>query len=213
MTENMGKAEKFANELFSRLSWNKKSVRTTFKLSQKATEMLAELTEREGKTIKDFFDTFLLALLVTETPLPGQEHGPPLLPKLKDEDQKAEYTKSDRQIRKTYVLSATGLTVLERSAKQYKMSRDAFVEYAIRFSKTSLEKQTEEARKKHAEAFGIVDRKWTELENALHELRTLLDEGDPIIKRFGKVCIVMMNLHSEIEQELEDGTPIDPDGL
>jgi len=44
MTENMGKAEKFAQELLSRLSWNKKSVRTTFKLSEKATEMLAELT-------------------------------------------------------------------------------------------------------------------------------------------------------------------------
>jgi len=82
MTENMGKAEKFAQELLSRLSWNKKSVRTTFKLSEKATEMLAELTEREGKTIKDFFDTFLLALLITETPMPGQKHSSPLLPKL-----------------------------------------------------------------------------------------------------------------------------------
>jgi|GEM_PF-1875784 hypothetical protein len=213
MTENMGKAEKFAQELLSRLSWNKKSVRTTFKLSEKATEMLAELTEREGKTIKDFFDTFLLALLITETPMPGQKHSSPLLPKLKDVDQKAEYSKTDRQIRKTYVLSETGLTLLERYAKQYKMSRDAFVEYAVRFSKASLEKQIKEAKNKHAEAFEIVDRKWTELENTREEIKTLLGEGDPILERFGTVCIVMMNLHSEIEQELQDGTPIDPRGL
>jgi hypothetical protein len=213
MTENMGKAEKFAQELLSRLSWNKKSVRTTFKLSEKATEMLAELTEREGKTIKDFFDTFLLALLITETPMPGQKHSSPLLPKLKDVDQKAEYSKTDRQILKTYVLSETGLTLLERYAKQYKMSRDAFVEYAVRFSKASLEKQIKEAKNKHAEAFEIVDRKWTELENTREEIKTLLGEGDPILERFGTVCIVMMNLHSEIEQELQDGTPIDPRGL
>jgi hypothetical protein len=213
MTENMGKAEKCAQELLSRLSWNKKSVRTTFKLSEKATEMLAELTEREGKTIKDFFDTFLLALLITETPMPGQKHSSPLLPKLKDVDQKAEYSKTDRQIRKTYVLSETGLTLLERYAKQYKMSRDAFVEYAVRFSKASLEKQIKEAKNKHAEAFEIVDRKWTELENTREEIKTLLGEGDPILERFGTVCIVMMNLHSEIEQELQDGTPIDPRGL
>jgi len=128
-------------------------------------------------------------------------------------DQKAEYSKTDRQIRKTYVLSETGLTLLERYAKQYKMSRDAFVEYAVRFSKASLEKQIKEAKNKHAEAFEIVDRKWTELENTREEIKTLLGEGDPILERFGTVCIVMMNLHSEIEQELQDGTPIDPRGL
>ena len=213
MAENMERADKFAEELLSRLSWNKKSVRTTFKLSQKAIDMLAELTERDGKTIKDFFDTFFLALLITETPMPGQKHLSPLLPKLKDEGQKAEYSKTDQQIRKTYVLSETGLTLLQRYAKQYKMPRDAFVEYAVRFSKASLDKQTEEAKKKHAEAFEIVDRKWTELENTREELKNLLGEGDPIVARFGTVCIVMMNLYNEIEQELQDGTPIDPRGL
>jgi hypothetical protein len=216
MIEDMGKLDKFSEDFLSRLSWNKKSLRTTFKLSQEATEMLASLTEAEGSTVKDFFDNFCLALLFAETPPPWElkeQENDPLLTTLKDENRKAEFSKIDRQVRKTYVISQTALTMLARSAKQYNMSRDAFVEYIVRFSRELLDKQREETRKKHVEAFEIIKSRSAELENSLEELKRLLDEGDPIRERFGTVCIVLDNLYSAIEKELKDGTPINPNDL
>ncbi len=202
MTENMGKADKFAEELLARLSWNKKSVRTTFKLSQKAIDMLAELTEREGKTIKDFFDTFFLALLVTETPLPGQEHDPPLLPKLNDEDEKVEYSKIDRQIRKTYVLSETGLMLLESYAKQYKMPRDAFVEYAVRFSGESLARHKEENRQRYVPIYEILNPISITVEQLWVETKSLLDSDDPVRDGLNDISCRLMELCSSLKDAI-----------
>jgi hypothetical protein len=210
MNDNTAKPDKLTEDLFSRLSWNKKSVRTTFKLSQEAIEMLASLTEGEGKTVKDFFDNVCLAFLFAENPPPGsgpgREVGHPWLSMLNDQERKEELEKIERHVRKTYVISQTALAVMAKFSKQHKISRDGFVEYAVRITKESIDRRQKEIRAKHAQAFKILKEKWLDMERTREELGTFLDTDDPIYDEFFLVCNKFMFLYNELEEELEGGT-------
>ncbi|MFZ0945611.1 MAG: hypothetical protein WAN54_17060, partial [Syntrophobacteraceae bacterium] len=200
MPNDLTELNKFADKWLSGLSWEKKSVRATFKLSQEATEMLTALTESKGESMKEFFDTLCFRLLFWEEAL---ESNDPMLAKLNEHDKKAEIEKLQRQVRKTYVISKTAREKLARFAEKYKLSRDAFVEHAVRFENESITKRAEEKRRTHTRAFEIVQSSSTALENALEELKGILEEGDPIRGRFLSVCIVLDNLCQAIEQELQ----------
>ena len=120
MPNDLTELNKFADKWLSGLSWEKKSVRATFKLSQEATEMLTALTESKGESMKEFFDTLCFRLLFWEEAL---ESNDPMLAKLNEHDKKAEIEKLQRQVRKTYVISKTAREKLARFAEKYKLSQ------------------------------------------------------------------------------------------
>lgn len=188
-------------DVLKRLSRNKESVRTTFKLSEEAINMLDGLSK--NRTVKGFFDDICLPLL---------EMGLLDLTGLTDENQKAEFSEIEPKIRKTYAISQSALALLTKSAKQQQnVSRDAFVEHLIRSVNKFLNALKEERIKKHTKALEIVNRKWNELETAHKELKNLLGDEDPIYIRFNYATIMLMNLSLAIDKELKDGIPIDPD--
>lgn len=215
MTGSVEKSDKLTERLLSSPSWNKEPVRTTFKLSEDATKMLASLTGGRGKSVRDFFDNFCLAVRIGEELLEALEeevHVHPLLVALEDTSRKAEFEKIPRKVRKTYVLSQTGLRRLTKLAERYKMPRDAFVEYVVRISKEKRDREAEEIQQKYSKAYELVHGAWMEAEtNTYRQLKDLLGEDDPICNGFFTACTMLMNVDSAIEQALEDGTPIDPD--
>ena len=52
--------------------------------------------------------------------------------------------------------------------------------------------------------------------NTRQELRVTIpihNKDDPVLQRFGVAIVILMNLSADIERELEQGIPVDPEGM
>jgi hypothetical protein len=43
--------------------------------------------------------------------------------------------------------------------------------------------------------------------------KRIVGDDDPILKRFGMAIVILMNLSSDIQKELDRGIPVDPEGI
>lgn len=118
----------------------------------------------------------------------------------------------DRSVRKTLVISKESLGRLNKISKTFNIPRDLLVETLVRNVESGLKRSMEEKKKQHKKALEIIHNKfWSKAEEIEGELKEFLKDDDPILERFGIVIVIIMNLCSAIENELKEGTPIDPD--
>ena len=180
------------------------SVRTTFRLSAEALEGLEWLAGHSGITKKDTIDELCewLDVLNKDTFLKLCQ-GNELLKKLSEEH-------GGDLVRKTHVISDRTRRTLEKTAKDYEMSRDDLLENLILIVKLLIEKSEEERLSKHRKALEMIKDFQTQAEDFESELHTLLGDDDPIYERFGFVIIDLDNIVRDIEKEQKDGSPIDP---
>ena len=182
----------------------RESVRTTFSLSAEALAGLEWLVDDRGITKKEVFDD-LCDFWVTLKSLKSAAFQAPL--DFYFSTQKS--TDTDR-VRKTYVISHKARRTLEKGAKEYGVSRDVLVENLILSAKFLTEAIGKERLSKHKKALEMIENFWTKAEDLESELKDLLGGDDVICERFSLVVTQIMNLHIDINAELNDGTPIDP---
>jgi hypothetical protein len=201
MTQDFTETRQWLENLLR--SWNKKSIRTTFKSSDEASRMLAKLTEEDG-TVKNLFTRYSLLLLIAQ-----DNETDPLAQKLNDKNARADLEKVHRTVRKTYVLSEGVLKTLAESAKHFGLPRDLLFEFGIRYLHEDSEKRRQETLEKHKQYFGILNAKWTDLEVISQEMRSTLDDKDPLYGWFTEICIRFEELCSALEDEVKEGQPIE----
>lgn len=170
-----------------------KSERTTFQLTTEAYDMLDYLTENFGVTQKEIF-----SLILNDDEL------------LQDTNKVArseiqEFT--EQKIPKTKVISKGALEKLNSIVKGQVFTRDTVLEIALR----KIYDQIKTGMERHVKAKEIINKVITEMHKAQKDLNHLLNDDDPILERWALVCQIAENVSMAIDNELNKGTPIDPD--
>lgn len=126
---------------------------------------------------------------------------------------KSDATDKEKDIRKTYVIGSRSLRRLKELAQKNRVNRDKLLEAGIIIFKAKIVKTIEENRKAHEQALEYISELWSKSSNLIEKLKAILEQDDPIIERLWTIDTVIMNLHEDVLSELNEGTPIDPEGL
>lgn len=183
---------------------DKQSVRTTFRLSQKAYDDIVWLADHHDITLKDAFDVICSQL----ESLQGSDS---FIERLAQSIQSDDSSIVNDAIRKTHVITKKSLRILDELSKKYQISRDALAEMSIRMYRFIVESSIQKTRENHEKALKIISEFDSHAQDIEYQLKKLLGDDDPVYHRFGFITILTMNLQTAIEHELRDGTPIDPD--
>lgn len=171
----------------------KQSVRATFKLTEKAIEMISIVAAQLGIKQKSLFDH-----LIEDTHY---------LNSIAREIQLSEFIKQVR-IQKTYVISRKTLCCLEDASKNFSAPRDALVEYSIQ----RLLPIIAEEREKHLNRKEILNEITEYLQQGdkiLRKSREVLGEQDPVYDQFKTAMTVCHNAHCNINSFVEKGKIIE----
>ncbi|MBJ6799713.1 hypothetical protein [Geomonas propionica] len=173
--------------------------RTTCTLTKEGGDSLACLTSEFGLTQKRIFSSIF--------------EQPSLLDAVLDFAKTIGDTPEQRQTRKSVVIGKKDLKSLNEISKSNGLSRDLLIESTIRFLALLLIKDKDGRIAKHKEALGRLNDLWATMGTLEKELFELLADGDPILERYSKVVVVLINLVNEIEAEIATGANIDPEGI
>ncbi|MBC2702952.1 hypothetical protein [Desulfobacula sp.] len=179
---------------------DKKSVRTTFKLSNKCINVLNKLLETHNIRPKELFDLICIDNIIDS-----------ISDFQSNTTRKINKDSSVQLIRKTFVISKGALRIFNKKSEEFKLSRDSVVERIILIYKALLDSVTEIERKKEKKAYSIISDFVQKADDIENKLECLLRNDDPILERFGLIIVIIQNLQMAIQSKLEDGVLIDPD--
>ncbi len=178
-----------------------KSVRTTFKLSDKCIKNIDEIITAHSIKPKELFDMIDVF------------KDPDFFKDVIEKEIIHDNLQPQMEVRKTFVISAQAKSKLDKLSAKTNYPRDMIVEAFIFLINISLEERKRDETLKEKEAFKKIkdlEQKALDIEK---ELKILLDDDNPIITRFGACYVVLQNLTSAIEDKFKNGVSIDPDGL
>lgn len=170
----------------------KQSVRTTFKLSERAIQALSILACQMGIKQKSLFDHLI-------------DDVSSLRAVAKEFD---EYRQEEIRVAKTYVVSRRTLENLEKVSKNYATPRDALVEFSIeRIIPLIAEEKIKHARRKkiHSQMLTLVETGKTILADA----DEYFDEDDPVFNKYLHAVKVLNNSCHDVERFLERGQKVE----
>ena len=169
------------------------TVRTTFNVSAKTHASMLSLCETFNRKQKELIDE----IIVPTAQIMFKDLDPEIV---------KTYKNSGELQRRTFTLSKESLAALNELSKKKGVQRDILFLKGILVQKSMLENQLKEINKKHGKAAKLIE----ELGEKCQKIERDLDGGDPLKNRVSIINIMIDDLLSEIETELKDGTPIDP---
>jgi hypothetical protein len=188
--DKMDKDDK--NELVRDLR-GRQSVRTTFRLTEKAIDAISIIAAHLGIKQKSLFDH-----LIDDTSSLNLIAG----------GIKTDKFSKLKRIQKTYVLSRKTMLCLEAASKDLDAPRDALVEYSIQRLLPVIDEEREK-HLKHKKILVEITEYVKQGENILRKSRDLLGDEDPVHDRFESAMAVLNNAHSSIESFIEKGKIIE----
>ena len=171
----------------------RQSVRATFKLTQRAINIVSVLAAQLGIKQKSVFDH-----LIDDVRSLNQ---------IASEIESERFSQLDR-IQKTYVLSRKTVSCLGEASKKFDAPRDALVEYSIQ----RLLPMVAEERKKHRkreQILGEITEYLKRGDKILQKSRALLGEDDPVCNRFETAMGVCRDIHRSIRSFVKKGRIIE----
>jgi len=178
----------------------KQSVRTTFKMSPEAYWAKTWLANHWGGTEKDAIDQVTSFL---------GKVSPQTLESI--EDQLGVHHRPDR-MRKTQVLSKGALRFLESKAAEMDITRDDLLGRGLVVVEGMIKRALEEQFQNHSQALDLIRTHSEQAKKLERQLSELLGKDDAVYSRFSSITMSLINLIGAVETELEDGTPVDPNG-
>ena len=185
---------------------DRKSVRTTFRMTQQAYEALSSLARLQGISLKEtihFVANVAEALLKGDAPDDANEMIQALFDALRKPPQGP--TK-----RRSQVASRGALRRLNAAAETHHVPRDRVLEVMLLVVRQAVENECEAMNEKLRKAQEIVRDAQSHCENAETKLRRLLPKNHAVVNRMGFAVIDCMNLEEAIKTELQGGSPVDP---
>jgi hypothetical protein len=120
---------------------------------------------------------------------------------------------SQRQVRKSLVVTKKNLKLLNNAAEKSGLQRDVIVDVAFKYLATALKSATALQKEQHIKANETLNNLLDHVLKIETVLKGSLDDSDEILSRFSIVIVVLSNLVNDIENNIQNGTPIDPDGM
>lgn len=170
--------------------------RTTCKLTEKGQKSLNELTEKQGITHKNIFTLILDHTDFIESVL---QHI------------SGNTTLSKGNIRKSFVIGKNNLDRLNEISKKSGIARDTIIDVGVRLLRDIIQKQNELTLINHAKSLTKLRALYDQVESVDDDLRSFLDDDDPVVERFSEACVILMNLILSLENERDNGTSISPE--
>lgn len=185
---------------------DRKSKRTTFRLTDDVKDDLNWMKDRFGRTAKDLIEDIMQTF--------GEivKNYPKILERddLKNIIVTPDVKSGNRQ---TMVLTKETFRILKELSKNHKLPRDKILNLAIKFFRVFYESRIKETKAKHQDALKILDKLNLHLSKTEEKIKRLLGDNDPVYYRFGYLADILENLISSINHELGTGEPVDPDSL
>lgn len=172
-----------------------KVTRSTFRLRREVHQIITGLCELLGVKNADLFEK--ISNLIESKKL-----GEPI-----------SFERADKGTRKTYVVKKGTLDKLDKMAKERKGSRDSLIENTVMQLMQIIKRGQADKKERYHKVHEKIIRPFIDRAQEIdHKLSKELDgHDDPIVRRFGRVIIILMNLDMAIEHFMKDETPIDPD--
>jgi hypothetical protein len=178
-----------------------RSVRTTFRLSQRADEALSQLRKTSKVTAKAMLDVLTTAFLQTS-----------LFTDLSMETAGAKTGDEGSRIRKTWVISKTALTLINSTAKTKGISRDRLVESMILLYQAIIEQSRKPEKCK--EALKMVKDLWNQADTVKSTLWDIWDTDDKELNGIlDTLDWALDTLRGLIETRIEQDFPAEPESL
>lgn len=171
----------------------RQSVRSTFKLSERAINALSIVSTHLGIKQKSIFDHLIDDLRSLNV--------------IAQEVQRDRFSRLNR-VQKTYVLSRRTLSCLEEASKHFEIPRDALVEYSIQRLLPIIAEERERHQNRK-EALAAITEYLKQGEKLLQNSKALLGEEDPVYDKFETVMSVFRNAHRAMESFVERGKVIE----
>jgi len=201
--KEMAKTKMIAKEFLKPLSGKQK--RTTINLTKQGEDSLNNIRSLSKKKINSIIDNLSNNFADEKSELSSVWTDMVIAHAKKSE------TENKYEIRKSVVLSDKSLKILNTTAKKHQISRDSLIDSGFQTISGLMKYENEETLEKHEEALKKINRLWSEMEKVEKELKTFLEEDDPILEGLGYAIVHIMNLSVKIDDELKNGTPIDPE--
>ncbi len=182
----------------------KRSVRTTLRLSSDTKETISRFAKYYNITQKEVLD-----LIYDFTRSLDEKFLKKVLQITKESDS----VDSGAAIRKTWVISRGFSRYLKTISDKYKISRNLAMEQLILLYRFAVEKQREKECKVNTRAYEIVGKFLKKAEDTEGKLAEFLIEDDPVLSRISLIIVVISNLYSAIDTNLKEGTPIESDDM
>lgn len=173
--------------------------RTTCTLSFEGKEALDCLTKEFGLTQKQIFGYFIN----------GEEIDKNLI------DIVIDLNKSPvkRQVKKCLVINKRHLDLLNYTAKKSNLRRDEIIDFGLKYLVAILKNYKSLQKKQHINAAHQLD-DLLSLSIAIEDkLKNELDDDSPILQRMCSIIVIITNLISEVKENIENNTQIDPYGI
>jgi len=195
---------------------DRRSVRTTFRLSKETREAMAWLAKYyrvKPKEVIDLCVNLLQAIDISDHTRTSEDADQDIKASLLEflgfraATSKKDSMSTGEYVRRTQVISRKSLGTLNDLSESSKKTRDKLVEDAILTLK--LINQGEE-QKNHEQALEEIQNLVSQIEATEQKLEDLLAEGDPILHRLHVVRSMTESLEMDIEAEIYKREPIDP---
>ena len=171
----------------------RQSVRATFRLSEKAIDILNIVATHLGIKQKTLFDHLI-------------DDAKSL--KLISRDIRSDRFRSLKRTQKTYVLSRKTLCCLEEASRNFGAPRDALVEYSIKRLLPVIDEEREKHQKRK-EILSDISKYLAIGERILEKSKELLGEDEPVTVEFEKAERASRNAFRNIEDFVEKGKIIE----
>ncbi len=184
-TKNKGKRELPGADAFKLMGHQ--SVRTTFKLTENAIQIISAASVHLGVKQKSLFEHLIGEIKSFES--------------FAHEFQSHKFEKEPR-FQKTYVLSKKSLLSLKKASENFHTPRDVLVEYSIRRLKPVIENERikHRQRKKILKDLALYK---DQGEKLLKKSEKLLGEDDPVHDKIEKMITNCVAIHKNIETFIE----------
>lgn len=174
-------------------------VRTTSTLSLEGSKALDCLMNNFGFKQKQVFDAFI-----------GKEGVNADIINMASQSNSIQI---ERQIRKSLVITKKNLKLLNEASEKSGLQRDIIIDFAFRFLVVLLQNERKQEVEQNSKALLALNKLSLLQIKTEKELQGYLDEESSIHARMSNIINVTNNLIHEIENNIKNGTVIDPDGL
>ena len=171
----------------------KQSVRATFKLSARAINAISILSEQLGIKQKSLFDHLMQDMEALN---------------LIAEEIQTKKTLSSNRIQKTFVISRSSLSCLERVSRDFETPRDALIENSIK-RLLPLIAQEREKHQKRKEILEDVKAYLRAGKIVTRKAREVLGEDDPVYESLESAIMFLDNTYLQIQAFIEKSRKIE----
>jgi hypothetical protein len=213
MDRQMDSTQRFPvpGEVLQDLS-DKRSVRTTFRLSKQGAEALDWLAKHHRLTSKEVLEDLGTRLLFEKYSLKaGRARKGSLHELIAHAAEKSAQDRPAQSSRKTRVIPKGCLALLNQISKEYQLPRDLILDRLLLALRREVEEKAERKQGQYEKAEKVISSLDAEMTKTKQELEQILDYGDPVLEWFERLYQGTCGLLDAVRTSLTNKSPIDPD--